>query len=102
MPGDAIICGSCNTRAAVLSAPIHWLSLGLFAIGFIVNGLMGGYSYMDDVTITNFISIPLFICGVLSALLTIPGNRLALRVVSIALNLLFVFIVVGFVLSNTG
>ena len=92
LPADAKVCGSCSTPSSVQAAPIHWLSMGLFVIGFITFGILGGDYTLNEVNIFDYLTIPISIAAVIVAIITIPRYRRVLKIISIVLN---VFLLVG-------
>jgi len=97
MPGDAKFCGACNTKSAVASTPLQWLSLGFSLIAFITFGILGGDYALNEVNIFDWLTIPISLAAIIIALVCIPRERTALKVVSIIIAVLFFIGSIGWV-----
>ena len=98
MPGDASICGACNTRITVPNSPLHWLSIGLSGLAFITFGVLGGDYALNEVNLFDWVTIPIAAAAILVAIVCIPKGRMALKVISIILAAFFLFGSIGWVL----
>jgi len=95
MPNSATMCGNCHTQASVPASPLQWLSLGLSLIGIIFFGALGGDYYLNEVNMFDYLTIPVSLTALITAIVYIRGNsggRMALKVISI---ILAAFLLIG-------
>ncbi|MCL2378113.1 MAG: zinc ribbon domain-containing protein [Defluviitaleaceae bacterium] len=97
MPGDATVCGSCNTRSPVATSPVHWISVGLLVVAVIFLGFLGGDPYLEEVNTFDYLTIPVALAGIITAVALIPNRRIVLKIISIVLNAILLLGAFGWV-----
>ena len=97
LPGDVKVCGNCNTRSSVPNAPTHWLSLCLSFVAFITFGFLGGDYYLQEINVFDYLTIPISLAALISAVVLIPNKRIILKVICIILSAFLLLGSIGWV-----
>lgn len=75
----------------------HWASLILLFVWYITFLVLGGDYYLQEINVWDYISIPISIAAFIAALVTIPSNRMVLKVISIIASIFAVLSTIGWV-----
>ena len=107
LPANATRCISCNAKSRAHKRFLHWvpLILTVVAVAFFI---FGGYYYVDAMGVHNY-NMPyttaldylaLLVAGIaiLLAIVAIPRTRLALKIVSILLSGIMIYLCVDWIL----
>jgi len=102
LPANSSFCTNCGTKSHAQKSGLHWLPIGLAVIALIFYS-WGGYYYFDEVlgeynyelpysTVFDYLSLITSLAAIIIAAVSIPGTRKVLKVISIILAAIMIWL----------
>ena len=101
LEGDEAFCSKCGKSLRVPNQTVHWVPLLLSTVVFFVFfGILGGDYTLSEVNIFDHLALITAVVAIILSIATVPKERMALRVTSIAVSCFAAFSALSWVVSN--
>ena len=108
LPANTTRCTNCNAKSRAHKSAIHWIPLVLTVVAFLFYAL-GGYYYFDYglgahnyslpyATVLDYLALAMAAIALIISIAVIPRTRLVIKIISVILSLIMVYLAIEWIL----